>query len=52
MPRDPADVLREDRIRLTHMLDAARRAKSAAWSKIAAATVAGSDLPLRDQGKS
>jgi uncharacterized protein with HEPN domain len=25
MPREPADVLREDRIRLTHMLEAARR---------------------------
>lgn len=26
MPRDPADILREDRIRLTHMLDSAKRA--------------------------
>lgn len=26
MPRDPADILREDRIRLTHMLESARRA--------------------------
>lgn len=25
MPRDPADALREDRIRLTHMLEAAQR---------------------------
>ena len=25
MPRDPAEVLREDRIRLIHMLEAARR---------------------------
>ncbi len=26
MPRDPAEVLREDRIRLRHMLDSAQRA--------------------------
>ncbi len=26
MPRNPADVLREDRIRLTHMVESARRA--------------------------
>jgi uncharacterized protein with HEPN domain len=26
MPRDPAEVLRRDRIRMTHMLQAARRA--------------------------
>ena len=27
MPRDPSEVLDEDRIRLTHMLDSARRAR-------------------------
>ncbi len=26
MPRDPSDILREDRIRLTHMADSAKRA--------------------------
>lgn len=40
MPRDPADVLREDRIRLTHMLDAARRALRIAHGLDAAALAA------------
>ncbi|MGD9688437.1 MAG: hypothetical protein AB7K52_04280 [Phycisphaerales bacterium] len=26
MPRDPADILRGDRIRITHMVESARRA--------------------------
>jgi uncharacterized protein with HEPN domain len=36
MPRDPADILREDRIRLTHMVESARRAVRIATGQTAA----------------
>lgn len=40
MPRDPADILREDRIRLTHMVESARRAVRIASGLTAAALAA------------
>lgn len=40
MPRDPADILREDRIRLTHMVESARRAVRIATGLTAASLAA------------
>lgn len=45
MPRDPADMLREDRIRLTHMVDSARRAARIA-SGLSAAALAADEIRM------
>lgn len=45
MPRDPADILREDRIRLTHMVESARRALRIA-SGMTAASLAADEVRL------
>lgn len=45
MPRDPAAILREDRIRLTHMVESARRALRIA-SGLTAASLAADEVRL------
>lgn len=45
MPRDPAAILREDRVRLTHMLDAARRVMRYC-DGLSAATLAADEMRL------
>ncbi len=45
MPRDPADILREDQIRLTHMVESARRAVRIA-AGLTAATLAADEVRM------
>jgi uncharacterized protein with HEPN domain len=45
MPRDPADILHEDRIRLTHMVESARRAVRIA-SGLTAASLAADEVRM------
>jgi uncharacterized protein with HEPN domain len=45
MPRDPADLLREDRIRLTHMVESAKRAVPIA-SGLTAASLAADEVRM------